>query len=276
MKKIFTADSVALAKELAANEFGVPVESIAFTVLDEGKKGLFGKIKAEAKVEAEFTLTKTELAKKYLASVLTEMEISPELEITEKEDGIYVEILGETTGAVIGRHGETLDALQYLVSMTVNKLDGEYTRITLDCCGYREKRKVILEDLAKKISKTVIRTGRTSALEPMNPYERRIIHSAISEIEGVVSKSSGEEPYRKVVISSTNPRKRDFNKNRGNGKGEHGNSDRKNNRGEYRKRDEDVQLKSIDMMKSSFEKEYKRPKPEDDMFSGSLYGKIDV
>ena len=131
---------------------------------------------------------------------------SPVWILTENEDGAVIDITGDTTGAVIGRRGETLDAIQYLASMAANRSDKEYYRITLDSCGYREKRKAILEDLARKISKSVLRTGRTSTLEPMNPYERRIIHAAVSEIEGVTSKSIGEEPYRKVVISSVNGR----------------------------------------------------------------------
>ena len=155
--------------------------------------------------------------------------------------------------------------------------------------GSLEKRKAILEDLAAKISKTVLRTGRTSTLEPMNPYERRIIHSKVSEIEGVTSKSIGEEPYRRVVISSTNPRPqrtdgapRTYNGNRRDGdKNSYNNNRRGNNKeGGYGrrngKRDEEFTPRSLDMMKTSFEKEYKKPKPEDELVKGSLYGKIDI
>ena len=121
------------------------------------------------------------------------------------------------------------------------------------------------EELAQKIAKSVLRSGRTSTLEPMNPYERRIIHSAVAGIDGVTSKSIGEEPYRKVVISSTNPRpKRDGGK--GGYKG--GRNNRRNGEGQHR---------SLDMMKTSFEKEYKKPKPEDSLLvGGDLYGKIDI
>ncbi len=275
MKKIFTATTTEEAMELAVKEFGVSADKIEFSVLKEAKKGLFGKIKSEAEVEATYNPTKEDIAKKYLKEILEKMEIDADVSANETEDGINVEILGETTGAVIGRRGETLDALQYLVSMTVNKNDGEYTRITLDCCGYRDKRKAILEELAQKISRSVIKTGRTSSLEPMNPYERRIIHSAIADIEGVTSKSSGEEPYRKVVISSTTPRKREYNKDNRNNGGKNGGKGRYGNKDKY-SRDENVPLKAIDMMKSSFEKEYKKPKPEDNLIAGDLYGKIDV
>ena len=197
--------------------------------------------------------------------------------MTENADGILIDILGDTTGAVIGRRGETLDAIQYLVSMAANRGDKDYVRITVDCCGYRDKRKAILEELAEKIAKTVIRTGRTSTLEPMNPYERRIIHSAVANIEGVTSRSVGDEPFRKVVIASTNPRqrrdKRDYN-NRDNREGGYKKDYERRPRRD--KNPNEYTPRSMDMMKTSFEKDYKRPKPEDNLIEGDLYGKIDI
>ena len=265
MKQVFTAKSIDEAKAMAVSEFGVEESRITFTVIEEPKKGLFGKVKGDAKIEAEYEPTKSEIAADYIRSILKNMDIDTSLNVTENEDGAVIEILGDTTGTIIGRRGETLDAIQYLASMTANKGDKDYYRISVDSCGYREKRKAILEELAAKISKTVLRTGRTSTLEPMNPYERRIIHSAVANIEGVTSKSIGEEPYRKVVISSTNPRpKREG--NRGGYKG--GRNNRRNGEGQHR---------SLDMMKTSFEKEYKKPKPEDSLLvEGDLYGKIDI
>lgn len=264
IKKIFTAKSIEEAKAMAAQEFGAEESKITFNVIEEPKKGLFGLGKSEAKVEACYEQSKAEIAGEYIKSILANMGIANEISIEESEEGATIEILGDTTGAVIGRRGETLDAIQYLASMTANRGDKEYYRITVDCCGYREKRKAILEELAAKIAKTVLRTGRTSTLEPMNPYERRIIHSAVANIEGVTSKSIGEEPYRKVVISSTNPRpKKDF-------KGDRRPRRRDKNPDEYTPR-------SMDMMKTSFEKDYKRPKPEDSLLvEGDLYGKIDI
>lgn len=266
IKKIFTAKSIEEAKAMAAQEFGADESKISFNVLEEPKKGLFGKIKGEARVEAAYEQSKADVACEYIKSILRNMGIESDLSVTENEEGAVIEILGDTTGAVIGRRGETLDAIQYLASMAANRGDKEYFRITLDCCGYREKRKAILEELAVKISKTVLRTGRTTTLEPMNPYERRIIHSAVANIEGVSSKSVGEEPYRKVVISSNNPRPR---KDKRDGfKGDR-RPRRDKNPNEYTPR-------SMDMMKTSFEKDYKRPKPEDDLIEGDLYGKIDI
>ncbi len=262
MKKEFTANTVEEAKALAAADFKVSSEKIKFTIIEEEKKGFLGFGKADARIEAEYNPSKSEIACEYIRKILNCMNIEAELSVTENEEGAVIDISGDTTGAIIGRRGETLDAIQYLASMAANRGDKEYYRISLDSCGYRDKRKAILEDLAQKIAKSVLRTGRTSTLEPMNPYERRIIHAAISEIEGVTSKSIGEEPYRKVVISSLNPRK-----DKGNRQGA-----RKGNGRPHR----EPQPHSMDLMKTSFEKDYKKPKPEDSILGGELYGKIDI
>lgn len=276
-KQVFTAKSIEEAKAMAAKEFGTDESNISFTVIEEPKKGLFGKVKGEARVEAVYEQTKADIAADYIKGILKNMDIGSEVEVTENADGILIDILSDTTGAVIGRRGETLDAIQYLVSMAANRGDKDYVRITVDCCGYRDKRKAILEELAEKIAKTVIRTGRTSTLEPMNPYERRIIHSAVANIEGVTSRSVGDEPFRKVVIASTNPRqrrdKRDYN-NRDNREGGYKKDYERRPRRD--KNPNEYTPRSMDMMKTSFEKDYKRPKPEDNLIEGDLYGKIDI
>ena len=261
MTEIFSAKSVDEAKAMAAEKFGTDESQITFTVIEEPKKSLFGKLKGEARVQADYTPpappAKSEIAQKYISSILDKMGIDSSSTIEESESGAVITFNGDSSGAIIGRHGETLDALQYLASMICNKGEKEYYRITIDSCGYREKRKQTLEELAVKISKSVIKTGRSTALEPMNPYERRIIHSAVSEIEGVESRSVGEEPHRKVIISSTAKKpdrpKKDYKK--------------KNNRN-YSK-----PPRSLDL-KTSFEKDYKKPRPEDNIHAG-LYGKIE-
>ena len=180
---------------------------------------------------------------------------------TEIENGISLEINGDGFADMIGAKGELLDSLQYLASLVCNKVDREYFRITTDSNGFRERRKKQLEELAAKIANNVKKSGRSSALEPMNPYERRIIHAAVSEVEGVTSKSVGEEPYRKVVISSTEKKPRDFKGGRGGRRG--------GGRGHSKP-------KPHYDITTSFEKNYKKPKPEDDMDLGSgAYGKID-
>ena len=265
MKQIFTAKTVDEAKALAAKEFNVDAEKIAFTVLEEPKKGLFG-LKGEAKVEAEYEKSKPEVAADYIVSVMTAMGFeSPYVEISEIEGGSLLEIKGEGVEGIIGRRGETLDSLQYLASLVANRSDKNYYRIATDCCGFRAKRKVQLEELAKKMVAKSKRIGRTVALEPMNPYERRIIHAPVSEIENATSRSVGEEPYRKVLISST-----EHSEYRGRRNGDR--NDRKGGRRNGRRR-EDFKARSLDIS-SSFEKDYKKPKPEDEMGAG-LYSKIE-
>jgi spoIIIJ-associated protein len=160
--------------------------------------------------------------------------------------------------------------------MICNKGEKDYYRITLDSCGYRAKRKVILEELAKKVSKNVLRTGRSQSLEPMNPYERRIIHATISQIDGVTSRSVGEEPFRKVIISSTNPKKYSNNRNRKGGYNNRNNNNKRGGNNKYRGnggKKRNFQPRSLDL-KTSFEKDYRKPKPEDNLKEG-LYGKIE-
>ncbi len=270
MKQIFTAKTVDEAKELAAKEFNASIEKIAFTILEEPKKGLFGGVKGEAKVEAEYEKSKPELAADYIVTVMESMGFeTPTIEISDIEGGSLLEIKGEGVEGIIGRRGETLDALQYLASLVANRSDKNYYRIATDCCGFRAKRKVQLEELAAKMVAKAKRTGRTVALEPMNPYERRIIHAAVSEIENATSRSVGEEPYRKVLISSTE-HTGGYRGRRNDGKG----GDRRNggNRRNGRRREE-FKARSLDIS-SSFEKDYKKPKPEDEMGSG-LYSKIE-
>ena len=267
VKKEFTAATVEEAKQAASAEFGVPEEQITFKIIEEPKKGIFGKVKGEAKVEAEYeppvVLTKADIAKNYMLSVIAAMGIeNAEINVSETENGAMFDIDSPEIEELIGKKGELLDAFQYLSSLVCNKADRDYYRISTDCAGFRERRKAQLEELARKIAANVKKTGRTSALEPMNPYERRIIHAAVSEIEGVTSRSTGEEPYRKVLISSTErrPRNNDY---RGKGGKRGGNNNRR-----------DRKPKAHYDITTSFEKDYKRPKPEDTLNAG-LYGKIE-
>lgn len=271
MNKIFTAKTVEEAKELAIAEFAVDSSRIVFEIVEEPKKSLFGKTKGEAKISASYEETKTDIATAYIRSVLSKMEVTDvEFKINEIDGGANIEIISSQSEIFIGRRGEILDSIQYLTSLVCNKADKEYYRISLDANGYRDKRKSQLEALAEKISKSVIRSGRSSVLEPMNPYERRIIHAKVSEIEGVSSRSTGEDPYRKVIISSTNRRfekKDDFK-----GKKNNNNNNNNNNGGGFNKKPA-AKPKSFDI-KTSFEKDYKKPRPEDNLSSG-LYSKIE-
>lgn len=213
---------------------------------------------------------KVKIAKDYITSILRAMDVDCTFSVYQNETGAIVNIESDNNGTIIGRRGETLDSIQYLCSIIANKGDKDYFRITIDCLGYRSKRKETLIQLAGKVAKSVLRTGRSQQLEPMNPYERRVIHSTISGIEGVSSRSVGEEPYRKIIISSTNP-KAGSGRRRGDSKGGHRSDRRGGGRG--RERREPIESRPIDLS-TSFEKDYKKPKPEDSM-EGGLYGKIE-
>lgn len=149
---------------------------------------------------------KEKLAKEYLGQVLEAAGLKAEFIVTRERGGSCINIVGEGLGVIIGRRGETLDAIQYLSGLVANRNGGDYLRLTVDCGDYRLKRKDTLEDLAKKLASQVVKTNVSRTLEPMNPFERRIIHATVSEIEGVSSSSVGEEPNRRVVITSPTAR----------------------------------------------------------------------
>lgn len=151
----------------------------------------------------------------YLKAIFKEMGLAGvEISAAATKEGAVLTLGGEGLGVLIGRRGETLDALQYLSGLVANRLEGDYFRITIDSGNYREKREKTLEQLARKLAAQVLKTGRNLTLEPMNPYERRIIHATVQTIDGVTSSSVGEEPNRKVVISCTQPRKKKEGQNR--------------------------------------------------------------
>lgn len=149
---------------------------------------------------------KVEKAAAYVTEILTAMGLS-DFTVTPRyyEENVRLQLAGEQIGSVIGRRGETLDAIQYLTSLVANRGEGDYIRLSIDSGNYREKRARTLEALARKLANQAVRTGRSITLEPMNPYERRIIHGAVSTVKGAVSSSTGVEPNRRVVISSTVP-----------------------------------------------------------------------
>ncbi|MGI5894621.1 MAG: RNA-binding cell elongation regulator Jag/EloR [Candidatus Merdivicinus sp.] len=148
---------------------------------------------------------KMDVAVAYLTEIFAKMgiqDIQIRMEPAENRT-VLIHLDGGDIGSVIGKRGETLDAIQYLVSLAANRSEGDYVRFTINAGNYREKREETLRALAQRMAKKVLKTGRPAALEPMNPYERRIIHAVVTDIEGVFSKSTGEEPNRKVVIKPT-------------------------------------------------------------------------
>ncbi len=165
-------------------------------------------VKASVSAVSAEGVNKEEIAIQYIKEVLTAMGAENfSVKANKEGENLNITLEGEDLGFVIGRRGETIDAIQYLTGLVVNRIEGDYLRVTIDSGNFREKREKTLEGLARRLAKSVVKSGRSITLEPMNPYERRIIHSTVSTVEGATSASIGEEPNRKVVISSTNPRK---------------------------------------------------------------------
>lgn len=266
------AEPAAPAAEKAAAEEPAPA---SFEDESEGETPALPEdfdIEGSAKVQA---------AKKYLTDVLHALGLENfQINAIRRDGNIVLDITGDKLGVVIGRRGETLDSLQYLTILASNRTEESYCRISIDCNGYRDKRRETLESLAKRTSAKVIKQGRKIALEPMNPYERRIIHSCVAEIEGVSSHSTGVEPYRKVVIYADKPK---FDNRRPRRNGERN--------GERRGNGSTRNYRQSTGFSTSFEREYKRRtyEPDETADAGefsketvdaeknaTLYGKIEL
>jgi spoIIIJ-associated protein len=196
------AKTVEAAVELALHELNLNEEDVEIEVLEEGNKGLLGIIGSrDAKVKVTVKETKGDKAKDFLFDIFDRMSVEAEIEIEEDENNLFLTINGNDIGIVIGRRGETLDALQYLTSLVVNKQDESYKRVVLDIENYRQKREDTLIKLAKRLADKVKKYRKSITLEPMNPYERRIIHSTLQDNRYVRTYSLGDEPNRKVVIT---------------------------------------------------------------------------
>lgn len=208
-------------------------ESLEYEVIDKGSSGFLGIGSKPAKIRARRILNAREKAEEFLAKVFDAMQLQVNVEITEdaEEKVMNIELSGEDMGVLIGKRGQTLDSVQYLVSLVVNKDEEEYTRVKVDTENYRQRRKDTLENLAKNISFKVKRTGKTVTLEPMNPYERRVIHSALQGDRYVETHSEGEEPFRRVVVTlKEGVRVRENQNNRHRRYGNHKNYNRNNSK----------------------------------------------
>ena len=226
-----SAKTIEDAVKSALEELKAGMEDVDVEVLEQPSKGIFGIIGSkQAKVKVtlkekkapvkeleksfekklenkeirviDYTFEK-EKAKKFLREVLESMDIKAEIRLKDTKEGLYINLAGPKMGVIIGRRGQTLDSLQYLVSLVVNK-DKErdsFVKVILDTEDYRKKREETLQRLAKRLAERVQKTGKRVELEPMNPYERRIIHSTLQEFDDVKTFSEGEEPYRKVIIA---------------------------------------------------------------------------
>ncbi len=233
-----TAKSVDEAVTAALEELGVTRDMVDVEVIEEGSKGFLGfgakdakvcvKVIADSPAAVEETTVeensapvaapaekkkdivvapeRVAKAEKFLADVFEAMKVEVEIETKVNGDILEIDLKGDSMGIIIGKRGDTLDSLQYLTSLVVNHGEGDYLKVTLDTENYREKRTQALLQLSNRLADKVAKSGKKYTLEPMNPYERRVIHSNLQEHEEVTTYSIGEEPYRKVVISPKNPK----------------------------------------------------------------------
>lgn len=197
-----TGKNIDEAVENGLKEFKVDKSKVDVEILEQGSRGLFGFGAKPAKVKLTLKFDYELTANNFLREVLDQMDIKCEIHISENENTLKINLVGPDMGLLIGYRGETLDALQYLVSLVINKgnKDAEYKRVILDTENYRKKREETLVRLANKLAYKAQKYKKSIILEPMNPYERRIIHSALQNHQYVTTHSEGDEPYRKVII----------------------------------------------------------------------------
>ena len=232
--KEFTGKTVDDALTNALLEMQTTSDKIEYEVLEKETSGFLGMGKKPARIQIRLKKTMIGVTETFLTDLFRAMNIDATFEINyNKEDGeVDIEIKGEEMGILIGKRGQTLDSLQYLTSLVVNKESDEYLKVKVDTENYRQRRKETLENLAKNIASKVKRTRRSVTLEPMNSFERRIIHSALQNDAYVETHSEGEEPYRKVVVTLKKGVK-DFEGREGRGRGGRGGYYKKSYRKDY-------------------------------------------
>ena len=187
----------------ATVQLGITSDQLEYEVLDKGRTGFLGIGSKNAVIKARKKFSIDENVVEFLSSIFDAMKMEVEIlvAVNEEEHIIEVELKGDDMGILIGKRGQTLDSLQYLTNLAINKHSDEYYKVKIDTEDYRKRRKETLENLAKNIAYKVKRTKRPVSLEPMNPFERRIIHSALQNDRYVTTHSEGDEPYRHVVVT---------------------------------------------------------------------------
>ncbi|MDE5943389.1 MAG: protein jag [Clostridia bacterium] len=197
-EQIFTAKTVDEAIELGLTALGVTLDEAEITVLEEGKKKLFGSVKAKVQIKKKGS--DAQRAADFIDGLLKILDISATTEIADEDENIKIEIKTPSSSKVIGKRGDVLDAIQCIAGAVANTGRDEYKKVVVDCENYRTQREETLKKLADKLAKKAIETGRKVILEPMNPYERRIIHSALANYENVKTVSEGKEPARYIAV----------------------------------------------------------------------------
>lgn len=220
--KEFEAKTVDEALTNAMLDIGTTADNLEYEIIEKESSGFLGLFSKPARIRVRLKMRVESSARYFLEKVFNAMEIETEIDMAYDEEKSILEInlKGKEMGVLIGKRGQTLDAIQYLVSLVINKNIDNYVKVKLDTENYRARRKETLENLARNIAYKVKRTRRSVTLEPMNPYERRIIHSALQNDKFIETYSEGEDPYRKVVISNKRHNRdkqyrygKDYNKN---------------------------------------------------------------
>lgn len=204
-----SAKTIDEAVELALKELNASRSDVKIEVINEGKRGLLGMFSVDASVRVTMEDTPVSRAVGYIKAVLSKMNVKADVTADYEDERVDVNIScdEDAVGSIIGRRGDNLDALQYLTSLVVNKGEEIYIRVSVDIEGYREKREETLIRLAKSKAAYVAKSHRSVTLEPMNPNERRIIHSTLQEFRNIYTYSTGDEPNRKIVIA---PKKKEY------------------------------------------------------------------
>ena len=208
--KNYSTKTVEDAITQASVALGVTSDKLEYEVLEKGSSGLLGIFGVKpAVIKARKKVTVLDEGREFLEKVFDKMnmDVTIDMKYNEEEKSVSINLIGGDMGVLIGKRGQTLDSLQHLVSLVINKHSEDYLRVKLDTENYRERRKETLENLAKNIAYKVKRTRRPVSLEPMNPYERRIIHATLQDDRYVVTKSEGEEPFRHVIVLLKKERK---------------------------------------------------------------------
>lgn len=201
--KEYSAKTVNEALTNAVVQLGTTSDKLEYEIIEKETTGLLGLFSKPARIRARVKYSLPDIAAEFLNKVFEAMDITAglQIELDEEENVMNIDMSGSEMGILIGKRGITLDSLQYLVSLVVNRNTENYVKIKLDTENYRERRRETLENLAHNLAHKVKRTHRPVSLEPMNPYERRVIHSALQKDKYVETHSEGDEPYRKVVIT---------------------------------------------------------------------------
>ena len=187
----------------ASVQLGITSDQLEYEVVEKGSSGFLGIGSKNAVIRVKVKSSIEDEVKKFLTSVFNAMNMEVEIIINKNEDEKFldVELKGDDMGVLIGKRGQTLDSLQYLTSLAINKHRDDYYKVKIDTEDYRNRRNDTLENLARNFAYKVKRTKRAVSLEPMNPFERRVIHSALQNDKYVTTHSEGEEPYRHVVVT---------------------------------------------------------------------------